>query len=92
MTQRTEPQSFGSKIKHFREAQHLSKRALARMAGTTAVSIWQWETGRRIPHEASLERIARALEVSVRFLRADEPLSRCPKCGGILNSDNPSRS
>ena len=51
------------------------------MAGTTTVSIWYWESGRRTPQEAHLARLAGALGVPAESLRGENLPERCPLCG-----------
>lgn len=86
MDQVTEPHAFGARLRSFREARHLTKHALAQMAGTTTVSIWQWETGRRVPQYAYLMRLATALAVSAEDLQTGGHDHRCPMCGGPVGS------
>jgi transcriptional regulator with XRE-family HTH domain len=47
-------------IKRAREAAGLSKRELARRAGTSAAALVEYESGRRDPNAATLLRIVRA--------------------------------
>ena len=75
--------SFAFRLKTLREGRGLTKMALARLAGTTTVSIWYWETGQRKPQEAHLQRLAHALDVPVQSLRAEGPPERCPLCGAL---------
>ena len=76
-----DPGSFAFRLKSLREARRLSKQALASMAGTTTVSIWDWESGRRRPQEAHLERLAGALGVPAESLRGENLPEHCPLCG-----------
>jgi transcriptional regulator with XRE-family HTH domain len=53
-------------LRQWRERRGLSVRALARAAGVGYVSVVRIETGRMSPTVAMLEKLARALRVSVR--------------------------
>jgi transcriptional regulator with XRE-family HTH domain len=63
-------------IRTVREAAHLSKRELARRAGTSPAAIVEYESGRRDPNAGTLLRILRAagggLELIERRGRLDD--------------------
>jgi len=59
---------IGRRITRLREAQGLSKAALARRAGITRASLVWVEDGTHMPTIATLERLARALKVPLRNL------------------------
>jgi transcriptional regulator with XRE-family HTH domain len=52
-------------IRRARQAAHLSKRELARRAGTSASALVEYESGRRDPNAATLLRIVRAADGNV---------------------------
>lgn len=61
-------EALGARIRALREAQGLSQRKLALMAGTNQTHLWQIETGRANVGIDLLFRIASALGVNVRDL------------------------
>lgn len=74
-------ETLGAKLSAFRRARGLSTAALARKAGVTTVSIWNWETNRRTPQGEYLEKLATALNVTVQQLQSKWGSDRCPLCG-----------
>ena len=48
-------------VKHYRTYAGISQRALAQMAGTSASTICEIESGKRLPNVALASRISRAL-------------------------------
>lgn len=60
--------ALGERVRLLREAQGLSQRKLALMAGTNQTHLWQIETGRINVGIDLLQRLASALGVQVRDL------------------------
>ena len=60
--------ALGERVRTLREAQGLSQRKLALMAGTNQTHLWQIETGRINVGIDLLQRLAAALGVRVRDL------------------------
>lgn len=58
----------GKKIKSYRIDNRLTQKKLGEKLGVTAVTIGQWETGKRKPKIETLNKIADALNISVRNL------------------------
>ncbi|MCB1259555.1 MAG: helix-turn-helix transcriptional regulator [Acidimicrobiales bacterium] len=63
----------GTMIRSAREAAGLSKRELARRAGTSAAALVEYESGRRDPTTATLLRIIRAAGGDVRLVASGRP-------------------
>jgi transcriptional regulator with XRE-family HTH domain len=61
-------ESISARIKATREARGLSASQLSRSVGVTPAAVWFWEKKGISPGNPSLDRIARALGVSTRFL------------------------
>ena len=65
--------ALGSRIRTLRQARRLTLRALASRAGVTESFLSQVERDVTSPSIASVQRIARALDLSIAQLFADEP-------------------
>lgn len=59
-------------VKHYRTYAGISQRALAQMAGTSASTICEIESGKRLPNVLLAIRIAHILEVTVEDLWENE--------------------
>ena len=62
---------IGDRIKELRREKGLTQRELADAMGVTASMIGQYETGIRIPKYETLERIAKALSVTIEALMVE---------------------
>jgi transcriptional regulator with XRE-family HTH domain len=60
--------SVGARIRIEREARKISQVELAKRAGLSSVAIWNWEARGRVPHRRTLAKVAKALNVSERYL------------------------
>jgi transcriptional regulator with XRE-family HTH domain len=60
--------SIGKKIKNRREDKKISQIELARLLGTSAAAVCQWETKGTVPRTKTLSKIAHALGVSEQYL------------------------
>lgn len=70
------PRIVGDRIKESREQLKLSMTQLAEKTGLTVSAISQFESGDRVPQLDSLDKLAKALEVSVDYLMGrDEKIS-----------------
>lgn len=56
---------IGNIIKQARKKKGLTQSELGELMGITAVTVGQWETGKRIPKEETIERISEALEIDL---------------------------
>ena len=63
--------TVGDRIKELRRDNGLTQKELANAMGVTASMIGQYETGIRTPKYETLERIAKALSVSVPMLMGE---------------------
>ena len=63
---------FSEKVKMHRAMLGLSQRELAEKSGLSLRTITGYESGIRFPHAAQLYKLARALEVSIDYLKNDE--------------------
>lgn len=57
--------NIGNIIKQARKKKGLTQSELGELMGITAVTVGQWETGKRIPKEETIERISEALEIDL---------------------------
>jgi DNA-binding XRE family transcriptional regulator len=73
-------ETMGQRLKRLRTAQRLTWKELAAKVGSSHVSIWNWETGRKKPSRESLARLAEAFHVSVDYLEFGLEVDRCPLC------------
>lgn len=64
--------SFADKVKDSRVALGLSQTQLAEMVGLTSRAVQTYEQGERVPRATTMHKLAKALQVSVRFLTDDE--------------------
>ena len=64
--------TVGDRIKELRRDNGLTQKELANAMGVTASMIGQYETGIRTPKYETLERIAKALSVSVPMLMGED--------------------
>lgn len=62
---------FSEKVKDARKQLRLTQPQLAEMVGLSTRSIVSYENGTKRPHRSTLEKLARALRVSVRYLDDD---------------------
>lgn len=62
------------KIKNARLQAGLTQKELAKRLGTSQQNIAQYETGKRVPKIETLQKIAKALKVSVNELRSDNEM------------------
>lgn len=56
---------YNEKIREYRQARRLSQKELAKMIGTSQSCIFHYEKGTKDPRLSTLERIAKALGVTV---------------------------
>lgn len=63
--------SFSEKLKEARKQLWLTQSQLAEMLGLSTRSIISYENGTKRPHRSTLEKLAQALHVSVRYLIDD---------------------
>ena len=63
--------SFSDKVKDARAAHGLSQTQLAEMIGVTVRSILAYEKGEKKPRRSTLLKLAKVLQVSIRFLTDD---------------------
>ena len=68
--------TVGDRIKELRRDNGLTQKELANAMGVTASMIGQYETGIRTPKYETLERIAKALSVSVPMLMGEDTTAR----------------
>lgn len=61
--------TIGEKIKYFRKKAKMSRAKLFELTGIPAVTIESWEKGIRNPKREGLEKIAKALNVSIEMLK-----------------------
>jgi len=80
------PRQLGVKLKSLREAKGLSQGALARKARITREYVNRLEAGRHDPTIGTLQRLARALGVSLSELTGGLTMVRwlCEACGTVL--------
>ena len=55
------PESFGARLKRLRSQSRYSMVELAKRVGVTKPTLWKWETGKVMPRQAALERLAAEL-------------------------------
>jgi transcriptional regulator with XRE-family HTH domain len=60
--------SVGARIRAQREARNMSQAELAKQVGLSSAAIWNWETKGRVPRPRALAKVAKALDVSERYL------------------------
>lgn len=78
--------TFSEKVKNARAELGLSQMKLGEIIGVTGRSIQSYEQGLRMPHRGTMLRLAKALNVSVKFLSDDEcenPLEDIEKDGYV---------
>jgi transcriptional regulator with XRE-family HTH domain len=63
---------MGSRIRSARERQAIRQADLARLLKVTPTTVWRWESGKHNPTLIDLERIAKAIHVSVGWLVSGE--------------------
>jgi len=61
--------NFGSRVKVLREARNMSASDLAKLADVTPTAVWNWEKNGVTPRLETLADVAKALDVTVEFLR-----------------------
>lgn len=74
--------TFSDKIKRSREVAHLTQNELAQLVGVSQRTIASYESGGAKARRSTIEKLARALKVSVRFLSDDDctdPLAEIEK-------------
>ena len=52
------PMALGERISAFREDKGFSREGLARKLGVSRQTVWYWETGRRMPRQKALAKLA----------------------------------
>ncbi|WP_194463176.1 helix-turn-helix domain-containing protein [Bradyrhizobium sp. CCBAU 53340] len=60
--------TFGSRLKQLREDRSMTITELARRIGVTPPAIWHWEKRGRMPKAATIQAVAKELNVSSEFL------------------------
>jgi len=78
--------TFSDKIKRSREIANLTQRELAELVGVSQRTIAFYESGGAKARRSTIEKLARALKVSVKFLSDDnciDPLDEIEKDGYI---------
>ena len=74
--------TFSDKIKRSREVAHLTQNELAQLVGVSQRTIASYESGGAKARRSTIEKLARALKVSVKFLSDDDctdPLAQIEK-------------
>ena len=74
--------TFSDKIKRSREVAHLTQNELAQLVGVSQRTIASYESGGAKARRSTIEKLARALKVSVKFLSDDDcrdPLAEIEK-------------
>lgn len=74
--------TFSDKIKRSREVAHLTQNELAQLVGVSQRTIASYESGGAKARRSTIEKMARALKVSVKFLSDDDctdPLAEIEK-------------
>lgn len=74
--------TFSDKIKRSREVAHLTQNELAQLVGVSQRTIASYESGGAKARRSTIEKLARALRVSVKFLSDDDcadPLAEIDK-------------
>lgn len=56
--------NFGTNLKNIRKSQGISQQALAKMIGTTAQRVSEWECGKVEPGLSSIKKLIKALDTS----------------------------
>lgn len=64
--------SFSEKVRDARASLGLSQPQVAQMTGVSARSILAYEKGEKIPRQGTMLKLAKALQVSVKFLTCDD--------------------
>lgn len=57
-------ETFGERLKRLRSQSRYSMVELAERVGVTKPTLWKWETGKVMPRQAALEKLAAELELS----------------------------
>jgi transcriptional regulator with XRE-family HTH domain len=65
--------TIGQMLLSLRKARQLSQEDLARLAGTSPVSVWGYEVGEMVPTLGNLMRLARALNVGLEAFNGCTP-------------------
>lgn len=65
---RESKQQFANRVKTLRVQHAIKATALAKTAGVSPASVWQWEHAGAVPRKATLVRLADALSVSPDYL------------------------
>ena len=69
--------NIGNIIKQARKKKGLTQSELGELMGITAVTVGQWETGKRIPKEETIERISEALDIDLTYrVKRGSPIER----------------
>ena len=78
-------------LRELRERRALSLSELARAAGVHADTVWQIETGRRVPYPRTRRELAAALGVDPSDIswpeRSRRPTTTCGYCGAVVSPD-----
>lgn len=80
--------TVGENIRRYRKAQNLSAARLGEMVGLTESAILHYERGIRTPVESQLEKIARALDVSLGMLEDHKIESARDLVGALLQLED----
>lgn len=68
---------IGNIIKQARKKKGLTQAELGELMGITAVTVGQWETGKRIPKDETIERISEALDIDLTYrVKRGSPIER----------------
>src|SRR5690606_14513925 len=69
---------FCTNLRRYRRAKKWNQDELADLIGVTQAAVQRWETGKREPSHADLEKLARALGVTVADLFRDDGVDPTP--------------
>ena len=58
---------LSDRIRELRKSKGLSRQEFAAVAGVHKCSMWEWESGHKIPSESSLKRICEAFDVDISY-------------------------
>lgn len=88
----TTPSSGLPTLRALREARAYSIADLAERAGVGETTIWEIETGRRVPHPRTRRKLAAALGVEPSEIawpeRRSGPTTTCGYCGAVVDADD----
>jgi transcriptional regulator with XRE-family HTH domain len=91
---RESKQQFANRVKTLRAQRSIKATALAKTAGVSPASVWQWEHAGAVPRKATLVKLADALHVSPDYLlkgsRTAPPTASAPSISPVASLDDAS--